>query len=61
MLIGDQEITRKDMPSYEIGGNYKDRMYQVYQDMYQRKYGQMVQGQPMEPQQTAPQPNNMAQ
>lgn len=62
MLINNTNITRQDiMPKYEIGGNYRDRMYQVYQDIYQRKYGQAMQA-PVEAQQQAQaQPNTMAQ
>jgi hypothetical protein len=44
------------MPSYEIGGNYRDRMYQLYQDMYAEKYGLAQQsGQPVEQQTSNPQ------
>lgn len=48
MTIGNQEITREDMPSYEVGGNYKDRMYQVYQDLYARRNQPIQNAQPME-------------
>ena len=54
--INGQLITRQSTPSYEIGGNYRDRMYQLYQDMYAEKYGLAQQsGQPVEQQTSNPQ------
>lgn len=54
--INGQNLTRQDMPSYEIFGNYRDRMYQLYQDMYAEKYGLAQQsGQPVEQQTSNPQ------
>lgn len=54
--VNGQNLTRQDMPSYEIGGNYRDRLYQLYQDMYAEKYGLAQQsGQPVEQQTPNPQ------
>lgn len=54
--INGNILTRQDMPSYIVGGNYRDRLYQLYQDMYAEKYGLTQQsGQPVEQQTSNPQ------
>ncbi len=59
MFIGNTEITREDMPSYQVGGNYQDRLYQIYQDIIAAKKQQNI---PMQPaQQPAQAPSQMAQ
>lgn len=53
MWIGNQELTRADMPSYVVGGNYQDRLYQVYQDIIAAKKSNAVANPVQEPQQQA--------
>lgn len=59
MLIGNTELLREDMPSYQIGDPYPERLYQIYQDIIANK---KTQNAPMQPSQNPAQvPSQMAQ